>query len=130
ESKAGCSLAPSTDSPTGTCWPPRISDVTDETVALWRSMAALLTHDAAKARFNDLLFERGDGRNKRDHALAAASAYLAHASSQLELNLDVTGELVRAWDLARRVGSIDFEQRSTASILARATLGLDASPAS
>lgn len=130
ESKAGCSLVPATNSPTGPCWPPRISDVADETVALWQEMAARVSHDAAKARFHDLLFERGDGKNKRDHALVAASGYLAHAEAQPGLNLDVSGELVRAWDVARRVGSTDLEQRSTTSILACATSGLDASPAS
>lgn len=126
--KAGCRLVPVTET-AGPCWPPRISEATDETVALWRNMADLVTNQAAKARFHDLLFERGHG-NRRDHALAAAAAYLAAADMQADLTLDVTAELVRAWDLVRSVGAAELEQLSLGAMLARVTSGLHASPAS
>ena len=59
-STAGCKLRPGTE--VGDfAWPPRIADVAEDVVALWRDVAELAEHPAARARFNDLLFERRDG---------------------------------------------------------------------
>jgi hypothetical protein len=91
-------------------WPPRIADVSPDVVALWRDLADLVQHPAARARFNDLLFVRRDGV-ERDRAVAAGEAYLAAAQSRSDADLDVTAYLVRAWDLARKVGA--WAKRST-----------------
>jgi hypothetical protein len=127
EAKAGCRLVPATESADAS-WPPRISEVTDNTIELWRHIADHVTHPAARARFRDLLFERGDG-NRRDHALAAASAYLEDAASRERLDLDVTADLVRAWGLARTMSDTSREQQSVDAMLIRVSSGLNDSPA-
>jgi hypothetical protein len=55
--KPGCSLKPSTDTESF-AWPPRIPEVQPDVVALWRDVETLVQHPGARARFNDLLFER------------------------------------------------------------------------
>jgi hypothetical protein len=72
-------------------------------VSLWRDIADRARHPAARARFNDLLFLRREGPG-RQRAAAAAAAYLEGAESRQDTDLDATMFLVRAWELARRVG--------------------------
>jgi hypothetical protein len=100
--KAGCALRSSLDTE-HYAWPPRISEVESDVIALWRDVAGLVENLAAIARFHDLLFERRDGR-RDEHATAAVQGYLAVARSRSRADLDVAAFLVRAWDLARSVG--------------------------
>ena len=100
--QAGCELRPSVDEE-HCAWPPRISDVGADVVSLWRDIADRAHHPAARARFNDLLFLRREGPG-RQRAATAAAAYLEGAESRQDTDLDVTMFLVRAWELARRVG--------------------------
>jgi hypothetical protein len=101
--KAGCLLLPR-DQTEDFAWPPRFAAVSDDVVALWRDVAGLVRHPAARARFSDLLFERHDG-NGQDRAVAAGDAYLAAAQSREEADLDVAAFLVRAWQLARQTSA-------------------------
>jgi hypothetical protein len=116
--KAGCVLRPSTDTEEF-AWPPRIADVLPDVVALWRDVADRASHPAARARFHDLLFERRDGAG-RERAVAAGTAYLTAARSCERADLDVAAFLVRAWDLARRVGAWELLANSYSELIKRA----------
>jgi hypothetical protein len=100
--KPACELRSSPDTDQY-AWPPRIEGVPPDVVTLWRDVAGLVRHPAACARFNDLLFVRRDGPG-RDRAVSAVRAYLAAAQSRPRADLDIAAFLVRAWELARRVG--------------------------
>jgi hypothetical protein len=91
--------------------------VRPDAVALWRDVADHANHPAARARFNDLLFERRDGVG-RDRAVAAGTAYAA-ARSSLRADVDVASFLVRARDLARRVGAWDLLADSCSKLINR-----------
>jgi hypothetical protein len=125
--KAGCTLCPRTDTEVF-AWPPRIAEVPPDAVALWRDVADRVSHPAARARFNDLLFERRDGIG-RDRAVAAGTAYLAAARSRQRADLDVAAFLVRAWDLARRVGAWALLADSCSELIKRADAEMSGSPA-
>jgi len=99
--KGGCALRPLADYE-GYAWPPRIAEVGPEIVTLWRDVADRVQHPAARARFNDLLFERRDGAGGL-RAVAAITGYLEAARSRPQADLDIAQFLVRAWDLAQRV---------------------------
>jgi hypothetical protein len=115
--EAACDLVPQTD--TGDfAWPPRIAEVLPDVIALWRDVAGLAEHQAARAHFSDLLFERRDG-NGRDRAVNAGTAYLATARSSQETDLDVAACLVRAWDLARKVSAWPLLSEVYAELVAR-----------
>jgi hypothetical protein len=58
-----CELRPATVAG-DVAWPPAISRVPADVVALWRDLADLTNHPAARARFSDLLFERRDGADR------------------------------------------------------------------
>ena len=109
-------------------WPPRIAEVLPDVVALWRDVADRVNHPAARARFNDLLFERRDGVG-RDRAVAAGTAYLAAARSRQRADLDVAAFLVRAWDLARRVGAWALLADSCSELIKRADAEMSGGPA-
>ncbi|MGH3273025.1 MAG: hypothetical protein ACRDNZ_01700, partial [Streptosporangiaceae bacterium] len=100
-------------------WPPRISEVPEAAVKLWRDVTNLATHPAARARFHDLLFVRRDGVG-RDRAVAAGEAYLVAAQSAQATDLDVAAFLVRAWDLARKVNAWQMFSQACAELLTRA----------
>jgi len=121
---AGCTLGP--QSGRGEfAFPPEISDVPEDVVALWRDLAASVEEPAAIARFQDLLFERRDG-NGRERASAAIDAYIDLASSRTEVDLDTTQALTRAWQLARSVGESFRETRVREAMIDAATAGLAA----
>ncbi|HUZ25376.1 MAG TPA: hypothetical protein VMV07_16595 [Streptosporangiaceae bacterium] len=90
-----------------------------DVVVLWRDVAEQASHPAARARFLDLLFERRDGAG-RERAVAAGAAYLAAARSREQADLDVAAFLVRAWDLARRVGAWELRADSCSEMIKRA----------
>ena len=100
-------------------WPPRIADVPTDVVALWRDLADSVQHPAARARFNDLLFERRDGAG-RDRAVTAGTAYLAAARSRKEVDLDVTAFLVRTCEFGRKVAARQLLDEVYAELIARA----------
>jgi hypothetical protein len=87
--KPGCELRPRTPPDGEYAWPPRISEVTPDVVALWRDVADLAEHPAAQARFADLLFERRAGV-LRNRAAVAVDAYRVRAWESLA---DVCSEL-------------------------------------
>lgn len=116
--QAGCELRPSVDEE-HYAWPPRVADVNVDTVCLWRDIADRARHPAARARFNDLLFVRRDGPG-RQRAVSAVDAYLEGAESRLDTDLDVTMFLVRAWELARRVGDWELAARVCERLVTRA----------
>ena len=122
---AGCGLRPRTEAGEF-AWPPRIAGVPADVVALWRDVADLVEHPAARARFNDLLFERRDGA-VRDWAVAAGTAYLAAARSRQEADLDVAAFLVRTWDLARRTGAWALLGQACAELSRRANMAMSSS---
>jgi Domain of unknown function (DUF4209) len=125
--KAGCTLRPRTETEVF-AWPPRIAEVPADVVALWRDVADRATHPAARARFNDLLFERRDGVG-RDRAVAAGTAYLEAARSHPRADLDVAAFLIRAWDLARRVGAWALLADSCSELSKRADAEMSSGPA-
>jgi hypothetical protein len=116
--QAGCELRPRADEEHHV-WPPRISDVGADTVSLWRDIADRARHPAARARFNDLLFVRREGPG-RQRAVTAAAAYLEGAESRQDTDLDVTMFLVRAWEVARRVGDWALAARVCEKLAERA----------
>jgi hypothetical protein len=124
---AGCRLRPRTETE-DFAWPPRIAEVPADVIALWRDVAGLAEHPAARARFNDLLFERRDGA-VQDRAVAAGTAYLAAARSRQEADLDVAACLVRAWDLSRRTASWALLGQACTELIRRADLAMASSHA-
>jgi len=125
--KAGCNLRPRTDTEDSS-WPPRIAEVLPDVVALWRDVADRANHPAARARFNDLLFERRDGVG-RDRAVAAATAYLSAARSRPRADLDVAAFLVRAWDLVRRVDAWALSADCCSELIKRVDAEMSSPPA-
>ena len=114
----GCELRPATVAG-DVAWPPAISRVSADVVALWRDLADLTSHPAARARFSDLLFERRDGVG-RDRAVAAGTAYIEAAQIRAEADLDVAAFLVRAWDLSRKVGAWTLLSQACSELIRRA----------
>ena len=125
--KAGCTLRPRTDTE-DFAWPPRIAEVLPDVVDLWRDVADRANHPAARARFNDLLFERRDGVG-RDRAVSAGTAYLEAARSRPRTDLDVAAFLIRAWELARRVGAWALLADSCSELIKRADTEMSGGPA-
>lgn len=63
----------------GQSFPPLPNDTPDEIRAVWEALAERVHDPAARARLHDLCFVTGRG-NRRDHAQAAAEAYLEVAA--------------------------------------------------
>jgi len=110
----------------GSAWPPPVSEVPDEVVALWAACAERTSSMIARARLHDLCFicHWGIGR---DHARAGADAYLALASSdpyaiegqrRARAVMGRARSLRRALDLARRTGQDDIARRAIEAMLA------------
>jgi hypothetical protein len=119
---AGCKLGPGAE--VGDfAWPPRIVGVAKDVVDLWRDVAELAEHPAARARFSDLLFERREGA-VRDRALAAGTAYLAAVRSRQEADLDVAAFLIRAWDLARQTSAWELLGEACRELVRRAEMAM------
>jgi catechol 2,3-dioxygenase-like lactoylglutathione lyase family enzyme len=101
-------------------YPPVPKDMPNETLALWERLADLVTQPTARARLHDLCFvaQRGNGR---DHARAAAEAYLEVAKyypsdsddrlARMHAALGAKHSIARALELARRTGQGDLASR-------------------
>lgn len=109
--------------------PPAPSAVPEPVVAVWHALLGLVTQPPAMARLHHLLFERG-GPTRREHARAAAVAYIAAAQSW-ERGLDAVQDLSAATRLARAVGDRDLmaEALAAMSALVARRLGEDDPPA-
>ena len=109
--------------------PPSPSAVTEPVVVVWRALLELVTQPAALARLHHLLFERG-GPGRREHARAAAVAYIA-AAQDWDRGLDAVQDLSAATRLARAVGDQDLAADSLAAVSALVVrrLGEDDPPA-
>lgn len=103
-------------------WPPEPRAVEADVVELWTALAGLVTHPAAVARLNDLLFEGHHG-SRRDTAQRAAEAYV-QVGSERPVDYEQLHALARAWHLARSVklAAIDEEARRQMAELAEAAL--------
>jgi hypothetical protein len=103
-------------------WPPDPRSVAPAVVQLMESLADRLTHPAAVARVNDLLFEGRHG-NGRDRAQRAAEAYVELGSVR-PVEVDQVKALARAWTLARSVklADVDTAVRDQMAELALAAL--------
>jgi hypothetical protein len=120
--EAACRLAPMT--PAGEhSWPPPIESVSADVVSLWADAAGFVSHRAAVARLEDLLFERKDG-NRGTRARAAISAYLDYADVA-PTELEKTEVLLRAWDLTLRVRASDLRALCWQQMAARARTLID-----
>lgn len=109
--------------------PPAPSAVPEPAVAVWHALLGLVTQPPATARLHHLLFERG-GPTRREHARAAAVAYIA-AAQNWERGLDAVQDLSAATRLARAVGDRDLTAEALAamSALVARRLGEDDPPA-
>jgi len=106
--RVGCELRQAAEEG-GWAWPPRIRDVEEQVIHLWRAVASNATAPAAIARFEDLLFCRRDG-NGLQRATRAAEAYL-EAADRGDIDMDAVEAVVRAWTLARSVRHAESEAR-------------------
>lgn len=79
-----------------------IDEVPDATVATWAAVEPHLEAAPSRARFNDLLFVRGEG-SRGVRARAAVEAYLEVASAETAPSLETARSLNRALHLARTI---------------------------
>jgi hypothetical protein len=105
---------------------PAVRDVPEPVVQLWRAVAAGVTHQAAIAHFEDLLWCRRDG-NPGTHASRAARAYLDLGTSP-EVGVSCATYLVRAWTIARQIRSADLDSQIRARMAVVASAVLDTNP--
>ncbi len=115
--------------------PPAYEDLPEGAFDLWNGCAVRSTAPLVRARLHDLLFEAKQG-NGRDHAGAAAEAYLERSetapASPVEESTGESGPtmgslhaLERALDLATRVGLSELAQRIIDTLLENARSALD-----
>ncbi|MDB4873354.1 MAG: hypothetical protein JWL97_4358, partial [Gemmatimonadales bacterium] len=109
----GASLAP-LDGPA--LLPRALRDADDEVRALWAALADAVSHPIAMARCADIVFTMRLANNHRDSAEKAAHAYLAALGGTL-LARDQSLGLLRAWTLARSVGSTVLETKIVTAML-------------
>lgn len=95
DGKAGCKLV------VDESWPTPVAKMPTATLELWAGIASKATAPAVIARFEDLLFCRGEG-NGLQRATRAAAAYCDAVDDQSEDHL-VAEYLLRAWTLSRQV---------------------------
>jgi hypothetical protein len=120
--EAACRLVPMTAAGEHS-WPPLIESASDDVIRLWVDAARFVSHRAAVARLEDLLFERKEG-NRGTRARAAISAYLDYVDVA-PTELEKTEVLLRAWDLALRVGAEDLHALCRQQMAARARALID-----
>jgi hypothetical protein len=92
----------------GRVFPPYLSDVEPETLAIWQELSEHLDVSAASARVHDLLWVRRFGAAPHEHARQAIAAYLATSQAEGCDGLEVTDMLDRALDLARSLGGMEL----------------------
>lgn len=96
------------------------SDVRDA----WLALASEVTHPVARARFYDIVFTLRLMPNNRQAAELAARAYLDGVGGSQNARALAYG-VVRAWTLARSVGSTALEQESAERMLRMAGVLVD-----
>lgn len=110
--QAGAKLTP-TDGPS---FPVALRDVPDDMRDAWLALAGDVTHPMARARLYDLVFTLRLMSNSRQAAEQAARAYLDGVGGNQRAQAQATG-VVRAWTLARSVGSTALEHEITERML-------------
>lgn len=98
---------------------PSIQDTSEEVVMLWRSLLGTITMPAAKARLNDLLFERRHD-DVGEHGRRAVENYL-ESTEGVDDDLETTTYLLRGWTLARQLKNEDLEESARRIIWKRAS---------
>ncbi len=106
----GFVFVPKFTSADGRSFPIPVSEVPEEVCRLWAACAEEAASPVARARLHDLLFERRWG-NGRDHARAAAEAYVGIVRLGKALAIRRADALVRALELARRTGQGELADR-------------------
>ncbi|MBB4914441.1 DUF7380 domain-containing protein [Streptosporangium saharense] len=100
-------------------FPRALRDADDEVRTLWVALTDVVSHPIAKARCADIVFILRLAKNNRDSAEKAARAYLAAVGGDLCRREQSLG-LLRAWTLARSVGSTVLEAEVAAALLVMA----------
>lgn len=95
--------------------PPKVEDVPESGVEVWRRLNGKVNSNFGKARLNHLLFARKVG-NPRDHAIAAARSHL-DLSYHWRNGLDKSESLHTALRLARAVGAVELASEVSERIL-------------
>lgn len=108
----------------GATVPAPLSEIPDETCALWAAVAAAAAHPRVRARLHDLLFERRWG-DVGSHGAGAVQAYLENAALMDPPPLAAADGLRRAYDLASGIGRDDLVAQVAAEILRAASASLD-----
>lgn len=111
--QAGAKLTP-TEGPS--LLPVPLSDVPSDMREAWLALAGEVTHSVARARLCDLVFTLRLMPNSRHSAEQAARAYLDGVGGDQRAQAQATG-VVRAWTLARSVGSTALEHEITERML-------------
>ena len=104
--------------------PAPLSDVPEETCALWAAVAGEAQHPRVRARLHDLLFERKWGDIGR-HATVAIDAYLDDATSISPPSLRAVDGLRRSHHLARLTRNDHARGRVVAALLEAVAASLD-----
>ena len=119
--------------------PPPPREMPEEALSIWERCAGMVTEPTARARLHDLCFVARQG-NGRDHARAAAEAYLEIAArfpsdaeeelTRIHVALTAAKAAARAIALARATHQDDLAMRAAeqALIHARRALADDAGP--
>ena len=100
-------------------YPRALRDADGEVRALWAGLADAVSHPIAVARCADIVFTLRLADNHRDSAEKAARAYLAAVGGTL-LHTEQSLGLLRAWTLARSVGSTVLEGQVASAMLVMA----------
>ena len=108
----------------GATIPAPLSEIPDETCALWAAVAAAATHPSVRARLHDLLFERRWG-DVGSHGAGAVQAYLENAALIDPPSLAAADALRRSYDLASRIRREDLVAEVTAELLRAACASID-----
>ncbi|MEU4770023.1 hypothetical protein AB0H12_43075 [Actinosynnema sp. NPDC023794] len=114
--QAGAELSP-LDGPS--LLPMAMRDAPSDVRDAWLALASEVTHPVARARLYDIAFTLRLSRNSRHTAEQAARAYVDGVGGSQRPQVQADG-VVRAWTLARSVGSTALEQEIATIMLALA----------
>jgi hypothetical protein len=80
----GSAFAPLSEASAEATYPPRLRELTEDTLSIWEHWLAAIDHPVLQSRLNDLLWEVRRGEQPVIHARAAAVGYLALAEGDWE----------------------------------------------
>jgi hypothetical protein len=100
----------------GPSFPVALRDAPRDVCDAWLALAGEVTHPIARARLYDIVFTLRLMRNNRQAAEQAVRAYLDGVGGAQRAQAQATG-VVRAWTLARSVGSTALEHVITERML-------------